>query len=40
MNNFKDFYRDFIDHWTIPLSVGAVIIAIIVNYFIKEDKSE
>ena len=40
MNSVKDFYDDFINHWTIPLSVGAVIIAMIVNYFIKEDNND
>jgi hypothetical protein len=33
----KEIYNSFILDWAIPLSVGAVIIAIIVNLFIKED---
>mgnify|MGYP006999128618 CR=1 FL=1 len=36
----KQAYQDFIDYWTIPLSVGAVIIAMIVSYFTKENKDE
>lgn len=33
----KEIYDSFILHWAIPLSVGAVIIAMILNLFIKED---
>jgi len=40
MSNAKDFYDSFVEYWAIPLSVGAVIIAMIVNYFIKEDNND
>lgn len=33
----KQLYQDFIDYWAIPLSVGAVIVAMIVSRFIKDD---
>jgi hypothetical protein len=36
----KQLYEDFVDYWAIPLSVGAVIIAMILSYFVKENKNE
>ena len=33
----REIYSFFILYWAIPLSVGAVIIAMIANLFIKED---
>ena len=38
-SKMKEVYDDFVLYWTIPLSVGAVIIGMVVNYFIK-DKNE
>jgi hypothetical protein len=32
----KEVYDDFVHYWAIPLSVGAVIIGMIVNYFTKD----
>jgi hypothetical protein len=33
----REIYDSFILDWAIPLSVGAIIIAMIVNLFIKEE---
>lgn len=33
----KEVYDDFVIYWAIPLSVVAIIIGMIANYFIKED---
>jgi hypothetical protein len=35
----KEFYDDFVEYWTIPLSVVAVIIGMAVSYLTK-DKDE
>jgi hypothetical protein len=32
----KEFYDDFVEYWTIPLSVGAVIIGMVVSYLTKD----
>lgn len=32
-----EIYSSFVLYWAIPLSVGAVILAMIANLFIKED---
>jgi len=36
----RQLYEDFVDYWAIPLSVGTVIIAMIVSYFIKDNQDE